>query len=50
MQRHIEQAAASGASQAETLEAVEVAIEMAGGPGTGSARIALEVMGDVFTK
>jgi AhpD family alkylhydroperoxidase len=50
MQWHIEQAAASGASEREVLEAVEVGIEMAGGPGTVSARFALEVMESVFPK
>jgi hypothetical protein len=30
------------------LEAVEVAMEMAGGPATGSARFALEVMDEAF--
>jgi AhpD family alkylhydroperoxidase len=44
MQWHIEQAAAAGASFEEILEAVEVAIEMGGGPATVSARFALEVM------
>jgi len=34
MQWHIEQAVAAGASESEVLEAVEVGIEMAGGPGT----------------
>ncbi len=48
MQWHIEQAAAAGASEQEVLEAVEVGIEMAGGPGTVSARFALEVMDGVF--
>jgi AhpD family alkylhydroperoxidase len=50
MQWHIEQAAAAGASEPEVLEAVEVAIEMTGGPGTVSARFALEVMESVFPK
>lgn len=50
MQWHIEQSAAAGASEREVLEAVEVGIEMAGGPGTVSARFALEVMDDVFPK
>jgi AhpD family alkylhydroperoxidase len=50
MQWHIEQAVASGASEPEVLEAVEVGIEMAGGPGTVSARFALEVMESVFPK
>ena len=50
MQWHIEQAAAAGASESEVLEPVEVGIEMAGGPGTVSARFALEVMDGVFPK
>lgn len=50
MQWHIEQAAKSGASEKEILEVVEVGIEMAGGPGTVSARFALEVMEAVFQK
>lgn len=50
MQWHIEQAAKSGATETEILEAVEVGIEMAGGPGTVSARFALEVMDAVFPK
>jgi len=44
MQWHIQQAARSGASFEEVLEAVEVAIEMGGGPATVSARFALEAM------
>ena len=48
MQWHIGQAAKAGAPQQEVLEAVEVGIEMSGGPGTVSARFALEVMQDVF--
>ena len=48
MQWHIEQAAKAGALQREVLEAVEVGIEMGGGPATVSARFALEVMDDVF--
>lgn len=50
MQWHIEKAAGAGASEPEVLEAVEVGIEMAGGPGTVSARFALEVMDSVFPK
>ena len=48
MQWHIEQAAQAGASLREVLEAVEVGIEMGGGPATVSARFALDVMDDVF--
>jgi AhpD family alkylhydroperoxidase len=48
MQWHIEQAAASGASLRQVLEAIEVGIEMGGGPATVSARFALEVIDDVF--
>lgn len=48
MQWHIEQAAKAGASEREVLEAVEVGIEMGGGPATVSARFALEVMESVF--
>ena len=48
MQYHIEKAAGHGASRDEILEAVEVGIEMGGGPATVSARFALEVMERVF--
>ena len=48
MQWHIEQAARAGAAMHEVLEAVEVGIEMGGGPATVSARFALEVMESVF--
>lgn len=48
MQWHIGQAAAAGASRQEVMEAVEVAIEMGGGPATVSTRFALEVMDSVF--
>ncbi len=44
MQWHIEQAAADGACFEEILEAIEVGIEMGGGPATVSARFALDVM------
>ncbi len=50
MQWHIEQAAQAGASFREVLEAVEVGIEMGGGPATVSARFALDVMDSVFSK
>jgi AhpD family alkylhydroperoxidase len=48
MQWHIEQAAKVGANEQEVLEAIEVGIEMGGGPATVSARFALEVMESVF--
>lgn len=48
MQWHIEQAAEAGATYDEILEALEVGIEMGGGPATVSARFALQVMVDVF--
>lgn len=48
MQWHIEQAAQAGATVEEVLEAVEVGIEMGGGPATVSARFALDVMNAVF--
>ena len=48
MQWHIEQAAASGAGMRQILEAVEVAIEMGGGPATVAARFALNVMQGLF--
>jgi AhpD family alkylhydroperoxidase len=48
MEWHITQAARSGASRQEILEAIEVGIEMAGGPATVAARFALEVMDEVF--
>ena len=48
MQWHIEQAGKAGASFQEVLEAVEVGIEMGGGPATVSTRFALAVMDSVF--
>ena len=50
MQWHIEQAAAAGASRKQVLEAVEVGIQMGGGPASAYARFALEVMDDVFSE
>jgi AhpD family alkylhydroperoxidase len=44
MQWHIQQALASGASEEQVLEAIEVGIEMGGGPATVSARFALQVL------
>ena len=48
MQWHIEQARNEGASSAEILEAIEVAIEMGIGPVTVYARFALEVMKNYY--
>jgi AhpD family alkylhydroperoxidase len=48
MQWHIEQATKAGASMQEVLEAIEVGMEMGGGPAIVSARFALEVMEAVF--
>ena len=48
IQWHIEQAAKVGATKAEILEAIEVGIEMGGGPATVSARFALEVLESIF--
>lgn len=48
MQWHIEQAAHSGATKAQVLEAIDVGIEMGGGPATVSARFALDVIDEVF--
>ena len=50
MQWHIEQAANAGASENEVLEAIEVGMEMGGGPATVSARFALEVMDSVYKR
>lgn len=44
MQWHIQQALLAGASEEQVLEAVEVGIEMGGGPATVSARFALKVL------
>jgi AhpD family alkylhydroperoxidase len=44
MQWHIEQAVHTGASEKEVLEALEVGMEMGGGPATVSTRFALEVL------
>lgn len=44
MEWHIRQAMDDGASDAEIIEAIEVGIEMSGGPGTVSARFAMNVL------
>ena len=48
MQWHIEQAARTGASEQEVLEAIEVGIEMACGRATVSSRFALDVMDSAY--
>ena len=49
MQWHISEALNSGASEDQIFEALEVAIEMGGGPATVSSRFALEVI-DYYKK
>lgn len=44
MEWHIKQAFDDGASAEEIIEAIEVGIEMGGGPGTVSARFAINVL------
>jgi AhpD family alkylhydroperoxidase len=44
MEWHIKQALNDGASQDEIIEALEVGMEMSGGPGTVSARFAMDVL------
>jgi AhpD family alkylhydroperoxidase len=44
MQWHVEQALICGADGQEVLEAIEVGIEMGGGPATAHARFALMVL------
>jgi alkylhydroperoxidase/carboxymuconolactone decarboxylase family protein YurZ len=44
MEWHIHQALLSGATQKQILEAIEVGMEMGGGPATVSARFALKVL------
>ena len=44
MELHIKQALDDKASAQEIIEAIEVGIEMSGGPGTVSARFAMSVL------
>lgn len=44
MEWHIKQALDDGAGEAEILEAIDVGIEMSGGPGTAAARFAMNVL------
>ena len=48
MEWHIKQALNERASEDEILESIEVGIEMSGGPGTVSARFAMNVL-DYYT-
>lgn len=48
MQWHIEQAAAHDATLEEVIEAIDVAIEMGGGPATVAARFAMDVISEVL--
>jgi AhpD family alkylhydroperoxidase len=50
MQWHIGQAAKAGFGREEIFEAIEVGIEMGGGPATVATRFALDVLDDVFGK
>ena len=49
MEWHIKQALDDGASREMIIEAIEVGIEMGGGPATVSARFAMEVL-DYYSK
>lgn len=44
MEWHIKQAIDDGATEGEIIEAIEVGIEMSGGPGTVAARFAMNVL------
>lgn len=44
MEWHIKQALDEDCTEGEIIEAIEVAIEMSGGPGTASARFAMNVL------
>ena len=48
MEWHITEAAKSGATMREILEAIEVGIEFGGGAATVSTRFALEVLDNIF--
>ena len=44
MEWHIKQAMEDGATENEIIESIEVGMEMSGGPGTASARFAMNVL------
>ena len=50
MQWHVEQAVINGASEQEVLEAIEIGIEMGGGPASAYARFALEVLDRISSR
>ena len=50
MEWHIKQAIDCGASEMEIIEAIEVGIEMGGGPATVSARFSMNVLDYYFNK
>ena len=49
MEWHVKQALEDEATEDEIIEAIEVGIEMSGGPGTASARFAMNVL-EYYTK
>ena len=49
MEWHIKQALDDGATEDEIIEAIEVGIEMSGGPGTVTARFAMNIL-DYYKK
>jgi len=50
MEWHIKQALENNASENEIIESIEVGIEMSGGPGTVSARFAMNVLNYYLNK
>lgn len=50
MEWHTKQALDDGATENEIIESIEVGIEMSGGPGTASARFAMNVLEYYQTK
>jgi AhpD family alkylhydroperoxidase len=50
MEWHIKQALNDGAAEDEIIESIEVGIEMSGGPGTASARFAMNVLEYYYSK
>ena len=49
MQHHIREALSAGATEEQVLEAIEVGMEMGGGPATVSSRFAISVL-EYYTK